>query len=159
MGDFNIRELTSADIDILNKFWEKLSSSDKSISKLYDLKSDLSIMKKELLSSKSGSVILGNIDEADENLLRGIASLDLLDYVRGWLTFLVVLPQYRKKGIGNELIKKSESIFKQNGKYIFRAPTPKFFISVRALLEKNGYQQLRIGQSGFVMYEKRIKQS
>jgi GNAT superfamily N-acetyltransferase len=98
------------------------------------------------------SVLLGVLKEGK---LIGISYLDLHDYVRGWLHYLIVLQEYRRQGVGTALLKRSEEIIKEFGKHIFRLTALKLTQIGRHFAEKNNYQLIRNNTS--VIFEKRIE--
>ena len=72
-------------------------------------------------------------------------------------SYLIVLPIYRRQGIGAALLKRSEEVFQQNGKYIFRVTALKASKVGLALLEKNNYCPIRFASSGSVIFEKKFE--
>ncbi len=58
---------------------------------------------------------------------------------KGWINRLAVHPEYRKKGVAQELIKKSEEHFRKKGIYLFAALIEDWNIPSMNLFKKMGY--------------------
>ena len=150
MADFHILELSSKDQELLTTFWNNLLSFLETAAEFSNVNSSIESINLEL--GANGSIILGEIMK---NKIRGIAVIDLLDITRGWLNHLIVLPEYRKQGIGNTLFLKSEEIFLQQHKKIVRVPINNASIANQTLLKRNQFYKLRETPSGFILFEKK----
>lgn len=60
---------------------------------------------------------------------------------KGWINRLAVDPDYRRKGVAQELIKRAEEIFRSRGIFLFSALIEDWNIPSQNLFKKMGYKK------------------
>ncbi|MGC8662888.1 MAG: GNAT family N-acetyltransferase [Thermoplasmata archaeon] len=86
---------------------------------------------------KQPNMFLGAFD--NEKLV-GIALLTD-DGRKGWINRLAVDPEYRRKGVAKELIRRAEELFRSRGIFLFAALIEDWNTPSQTLFEKIGYKK------------------
>lgn len=76
----------------------------------------------------------------DGERLVGVAMLTD-DGRKGWINRLAVDPEYQRKGVAMELIKKAEEIFRNRGIFLFAALIEDWNVPSQNLFRKMGYKK------------------
>ena len=87
--------------------------------------------------TKQPNMFLGAFD--NDKLVGVVLLTD--DGRKGWINRLAVDPEYRRKGIAKELIRRSEEIFRNRGIYLFAALIEDWNIPSQKLFESQGYKR------------------